>query len=309
LTCLNKQRAEIQIGEELGYISTTVTETSATQTVNFLDVGTLLRIRPFISDDGLVRLEVHPELSSGFIATEEGLSLPNKVVTQVTTNVMCPDGCTVIIGGLIREDLKTSTNQIPLLGNLPWLGPAFRQKTEETERSEIIVVITPRIVSEPMMCEEGQKFGNEFTQRQSVYFDKMSPIAKRNYGLHHLRMARAAFAAGDYTTALKQVNLAIHYDPLNRDAIVLRNEVVAAGGFEDESIHEYLNRGLAPLTGRHRDYSKQGYPWKEFEGFGPPEMSGIDDPGQPGHSITVEQPPPLPPVIQARPRELQPEQP
>jgi type IV pilus assembly protein PilQ len=299
LTCLNKQRAEIQIGEELGYISTTVTETSATQTVNFLDVGTLLRIRPFISDDGLVRLEVHPELSSGFIATEEGLSLPNKVVTQVTTNVMCPDGCTVIIGGLIREDLKTNTRQLPLLGNLPWLGPVFRQKTEEVERSEIIVVITPRIVSEPMMCEEGQKWGNEFTQRQSVYFDKMSPIAKRNYGLHHLRMARAAYAAGDYLTALKQVNLAIHYDPLNRDAIVLRNEVVAAGGFEDESIHEYLHRGLSPLTGRHRDYSKQGYPWKEFEGFGPPDLAGIDDPGQPGSSVTVERPRPLPPVIRS----------
>jgi hypothetical protein len=148
-----------------------------------------------------------------------------------------------------------------------------------------------------MMAEEGMKYGNEFTQRQSVYFDKMSPIAKRNYGLHHLRMARAAFAAADYNTAMKQVNLAIHYDPVSRDAIALRNEVVAAGGFEDESIHEYLNRGLAPLTGRHRDYSKRGYPWKEFEGFGPPEISGMHDPGQPGSSITVEQPPPLSPVI------------
>ena len=63
----------------------------------------------------------------------------------------------------------------------------------------------------------------------------MSPIGKRNLGLHHLRSARAAYAAGDYLAAMKQVNLAIHYDPLNRDAVVLRNEIVAAGGFEDES--------------------------------------------------------------------------
>jgi type II secretory pathway component GspD/PulD (secretin) len=130
LTCLNKQRAEIQIGEELGYVSTTVTENSATQTVNFLDVGTLLRFRPYVGNDGMIRLEVHPELSTGNVVVEQGMSLPNKAVTQVTTNVMCPDGCTVVIGGLIREDLTTNTTQIPLLGNLPWVGPAFRQKTE-----------------------------------------------------------------------------------------------------------------------------------------------------------------------------------
>ena len=67
LTCLNKQRAEIQIGEELGYVSTTVTASSSTQTINFLSVGTLLRMRPYIGNDGLIRLEVHPELSTGTV--------------------------------------------------------------------------------------------------------------------------------------------------------------------------------------------------------------------------------------------------
>jgi type IV pilus assembly protein PilQ len=302
LTCLNKQRAEIQIGEELGYVSTTVTESSATQTVNFLDVGTLLRIRPYIGNDGLIRLEVHPELSTGFVEVRQGLSLPEKTVTQVTTNVLCPDGCTVVIGGLIREDLQNTTNQIPLLGSLPWVGPIFRQKTEKIDRSEIIVLITPRIVSEPFMCEEGRKYGNDFTQRQAIYFNKMSPIGRRNLGQHHLRQARAAFNAGDYNTALKQVNLAIHYDPQSRDNVVLRNEIVAAGGFEDETIHEYLHYGLAPLSGRHRDYSKQGYPWKEFEGFGPVEASAIDDRGQIGQTLTIERQPPPPSDALAPPR-------
>ncbi len=294
LTCLNKQRAEIQIGEELGYVSTTVTESAATQTVNFLDVGTLLRIRPYIGNDGLIRLEVHPELSTGSVEVQQGLSLPQKQVTQVTTNVLCPDGCTVVIGGLIREDLTTVTNQIPLLGSLPWVGPAFRQKTETIDRNEIIVLITPRIVSEPFMCQEGKKLGNDFTQRQDIYFDKMSPLGRRNIGQHHLRMARAAYSAGDFLTAMKQVNLAIHYDPQNRDAVVLRDEIVAAGGFEGESIHEYLHRGLAPLTGRHRDYSKGGFPWKEFPEFGPVEITASDDAGQLGPTRDIVPPPPLP---------------
>lgn len=58
---LNKQRAEIQIGKQLGYVNTTVTENASTQSVSFLEVGTLLRMRPFIGTDGLIRLEVHPE--------------------------------------------------------------------------------------------------------------------------------------------------------------------------------------------------------------------------------------------------------
>jgi type IV pilus assembly protein PilQ len=292
LTCLNKQRAEIQIGEELGYVSTTVTESSSTQTINFLSVGTLLRIRPFIGNDGLIRLEVHPELSTGTVTVDQGLSLPKKAVTQVTTNVLCPDGCTAVIGGLIREDLTTTSSQLPFLGSVPYLGWVFRQKTQGIDRNEIIVLITPRIVSDPFMAEEGQKYGNDFTQRQSIYFSKMSPIGKRNLALHHLRLARAAYHAGDQLTAMKQVNLAIHYDPNAREAVVLRNEVVAAGGFEDESIHEYLHRGLSPLSGHGPNYARQGYPWKEFEGIGPPELSGPIDPGIAGPTRTILRPAP-----------------
>ena len=309
LMCLNKQRAEIQIGEELGYVSTTVTESSSTQTINFLSVGTLLRIRPYIGSDGLIRLEVHPELSTGSVDVQQGLSLPQKAVTQVTTNVLCPDGCTVVIGGLIREDLTTNTSQIPLLGNVPYVGWLFRQKDQTIDRNELIVLITPRIVSEPYMTEEGVRMGNTFTQRQAVYFDKMSPIGKRNLGQHHLRLARAAYAAGDQVTAMKQVNLAIHYDPQSRDAVVLRNEVVAAGGFEDESIHQYLHQGLGPLDKHGPNYSRQGYPWKESEGFGPAPPSSTGDMGVAGPTRTILKPMPRehnpfdpvgPPVLQGR---------
>jgi type IV pilus assembly protein PilQ len=294
LTCLNKQRAEIQIGQELGYVSTTVTPTSSTQTINFLSIGTILRIRPFIGDDGLIRLEVHPELSTGTVTIQGNFSLPNKTVTQVTTNVLCPDGCTAVIGGLIREDLTDSTSGLPFLGSAPYIGWLFRQKVQTIDRSEIIVLITPRIVSEPFMCKEGIALGNEFTQRQNVYFDKMSPIGRRNIARHHLRMSRAAYNAGDFDVAMKQVNLAIHYDPQNRDSINLRNDIVAAGGFHDESIHEYLHRGLAPLSGRHVDYSRDGYPWKEYEGMNPPAVSSTNDMGIVGRTRTIVRPPPQP---------------
>ena len=62
---LNKQRAEIQIGQRLGYRNTVVNLTSSLQTVQFLSVGTLLNLRPFVSQDGMIRMEIHPEKSTG----------------------------------------------------------------------------------------------------------------------------------------------------------------------------------------------------------------------------------------------------
>ena len=124
--CLNKQRAEVQIGSELGYVSTTVTENAATQSIDFLEVGTQLRIRPFISSDGFIRMEIHPELSTGTVRIDGGFTLPDKEVTEVTTNIMCRDGNTVVIGGLIREDLATATSQAPDSRQLALGGATLR---------------------------------------------------------------------------------------------------------------------------------------------------------------------------------------
>ena len=225
LMVLNKQRAEIQIGEKKGYVSTTVTETSSTQSVEFLDVGALLRIRPFISSDGLIRMEVHPELSDGAVEIAGGFTLPNKEVTQVTTNIMVRDGCTVIIGGLMRENLISSVNQLPLLGNLPLVGWLFRHTTETVERREVLVLITPHIVYEPDTCREGEQAACEFHRRQALYADKMSIFGKRSIGRRYFRLAQSAYAAGDRDTALRFAEMAVHFDPLNRAAIDLRSDI------------------------------------------------------------------------------------
>ncbi|HEV3417363.1 MAG TPA: hypothetical protein VG056_11130, partial [Pirellulales bacterium] len=211
LTCVNKHRAEILIGSQLGYISSTVTETSTAQNVNFLEVGAQLRLRPFISSDGLIRMEVHPELSTGQVTIQGGFTLPEKDVTQVTTNVMVRDGATVIIGGLMREDLTSNVTQIPLLGSLPGVGFLFRQKTDHTQKSEILVLITPHIIYDAEACAEGSKGAADFHRRQAIYADQMSPIGKRNLGRQHYRLAQQAWAAGDQATALRFIDLSIHY--------------------------------------------------------------------------------------------------
>lgn len=251
LLVLNKQRAEILIGEQKGYISTTVTETASTQSVEFLEIGTQLRLRPFITDDGMIRLEVHPEISDGDVRVENQITLPNKVVTQVTTNVICPDGRTVIIGGLIKSDLRRNGTQIPYLGSIPLIGAAFRQKKESTTRDELIVLLTPRIVDPAHIPSDGEKLQGVFEQQHENMADKMSPLGKRYLGRKYYRLATAAWATGDAYSALRYCNLSIHFDNGNLEAAELRNIITQQSGLGDRSVVTHLREGWVPPSPPH----------------------------------------------------------
>ena len=118
LLVLNKQRAELQLGDRLGYSTLSQNLTSTVQQVEFLDTGTLLRVRPFISSDGMVRMEIHPERSSGQIVN----NIPQTSTSEVTTNVMVPDGATIVIGGLMENVDDHQMSGVPGLCKLPVIG-------------------------------------------------------------------------------------------------------------------------------------------------------------------------------------------
>jgi hypothetical protein len=140
---VNKQRGEVLLGRRDGYLTTIVSETSTTQKVEFLETGTRLVFRPFVLDEGYVRLEIHPEDSDGGI-NEDGL--PFSETAEVTSNIMVRDGQTVAIGGLFRERNQTVHEQVPILGDIPLLGWLFQSSREALIREEIIVLVTPRII-------------------------------------------------------------------------------------------------------------------------------------------------------------------
>jgi type II secretory pathway component GspD/PulD (secretin) len=142
LLVVNKQRAELQVGNRLGYETATQTQTSTVQTVQFMDVGTQLRLRPFITSDGMVRMEIHPEKSTGAL---DNNGIPQTSASQVTTNVMVPDGTTMVIGGLIENDKDFTEAGIPILNRLPVVGFLFRQTIDTPTRREVIVILTPHI--------------------------------------------------------------------------------------------------------------------------------------------------------------------
>ncbi len=138
---LNKQRADIQLGQRLGYQTLSQNLTSTIQQVQFLNVGTLLRLRPYISEDRMIRMEIHPERSSGSVTN----NLPSQNISAVTTNVMVPDGATIVIGGLIDHEDTFQYQGLPGLNRLPLLGTIFGFRQRTNAKRELIVLLTPHI--------------------------------------------------------------------------------------------------------------------------------------------------------------------
>ncbi|MCA9773616.1 MAG: hypothetical protein KC466_14465 [Myxococcales bacterium] len=144
---LDGESAEIIIGERFGYRDTkTVTEAAATETVTFLEVGTQLRLQPKIYDDGYIRMNIHPEVSSGSVDAVSGL--PQEKTTEVSTTLVLRDGETLIIGGLLRESTGHNEDQVPYLGDIPILGWFFQGWKEDNNKTEIVVMVTPHIVKD-----------------------------------------------------------------------------------------------------------------------------------------------------------------
>ncbi len=142
---LNKQQGEVFVGNEDGYYTTLTTETTTSQSVESLKTGTRLIFRPYIGNDGYIRMEVHPEDSDGSVKAN---GLPSKSTTEVTSNIMIKDGHTIVIGGLFRESTTIAKSQVPFLGSLPLAGVLFRNQTDTTVREEVIILLTPHVVKD-----------------------------------------------------------------------------------------------------------------------------------------------------------------
>ena len=161
---LNEQKAEIITGSRLGYKTKTVTTTGMVENVEFLDVGTKLVITPSIKSDGLIIMEIHPEISEGSIIND----LPQKNSTETTTQLIVKDGQTIVIGGLIRDSQKKEVKGVPVLMDIPFLGSLFKRTDITSEKKEVIVLITPHIVNSKYLTEMESKAANIEKQRQDT---------------------------------------------------------------------------------------------------------------------------------------------
>ena len=223
ILALNKQKGEVHIGAELGYLTTTTSTTTTNQTVQFIDTGTKLIFRPYIGDDGYVRLEIHPEDSSGSL---DARGIPQTETTEVTSNVMIKDGRTIVIGGLFRESTVASRGQVPVLGNIPILGVPFRRTSDSTVRTETIMLITPHIINDDTaLYEESQKESQDVSRMMLGNRSGLQPWGRDRIAQLWFSKARDAMDKGDKDTAIMYVDWALNTNPRFIEAIKLREEL------------------------------------------------------------------------------------
>lgn len=224
---LNKQKGEVIVGRKDGYVTSTTTDTATVQTVEFLDTGTRLIFRPYIGDDGFIRMEIHPEDSSGGLTAG---NLPFKVTTEVTSNVMVKDGNTIVIGGLFREDSNTTRAQVPLLGNIPVAGALFRSQRDRSTREEIIILLTPHIVKDDSVF--AQMSENELKRmdqlrvgvRRGMMMWGRERLAE---GFYDSAVAEMSKPDADKKKALWNLNAATNLNPKFIEAIELKQTITA----------------------------------------------------------------------------------
>ena len=160
LLAIHGKKARVQVGGQQGYKVTTVTGTGiATETIEFLDIGTILDITPYIDDDGNVLLNVKPSISS--VTIDAATEVPTQRSTAVSTWLLAKGGETVFIAGLIEDTESKTSSMVPCLGSIPGLGWFFRSTSRGTGKNELVVLITPTVL------ENERKLLDEEAIRQS----------------------------------------------------------------------------------------------------------------------------------------------
>lgn len=145
----NRDKARILIGDRVPNITSTSTSTGfVAESVNYVDVGLKLEVEPVISIDGEVTIKVSLEVSNIVeqITTKAG-SVAYRIGTRTAQTVLqLRDGENQVLAGLINNEERSSGNKIPGLGDLPLAGRLFGSQTDNTNRTEIVLSITPRIL-------------------------------------------------------------------------------------------------------------------------------------------------------------------
>lgn len=259
---LNRQPARVLVGQRVGYVTSTESQTSTTQTVQFLDTGTQLDFRAFVSNDGMIRMELKPKVSSAAIreVTTSGggaVTIPDEDTSQLSTNVLVRDGQTVVLGGLFKDSTKSSRRQVPVLGDIPLLGNAFRSQDDEVRRSEIIFLIRPQIMNDTVLTAAGQRADENV---QSVIVgarEGLLPFSRQRMVGQLLVDADRLASEGNTEKALHQVQRALALHPQNQDAVLLRDRLTGerAGkrnrgrGLFDDILRTETNKAVDALNG------------------------------------------------------------
>jgi type II secretory pathway component GspD/PulD (secretin) len=155
IVTLSGAEAEIKIGDRVPYIQSTTTETVTVESVSFEDVGIILSVIPYVGHDGYITMYLHPEVSEVTGWTED--NQPIIATREATTQARVKQGETIVIGGLIKNQETNDETKVPLLGDIPVLGYLFKNRQENVAETELVIFVTPHLISDDTMRADTQK--------------------------------------------------------------------------------------------------------------------------------------------------------
>ncbi len=155
---LTDNEATITLGQRLGFKTTTVSSTGSAENIQFLTVGTILKIKPHITGNNDIIMNVKPEVSDGTIDALTGS--PNSTTTQSESKILARNGQTIVIAGMMRDRTERKTDRIPILGDLPLLGSLFGGTSDRYQKTEIVVLLSPKVVTNELK-ENYDRQGND----------------------------------------------------------------------------------------------------------------------------------------------------
>ncbi|HAV61107.1 MAG TPA: hypothetical protein DCY13_01920 [Verrucomicrobiales bacterium] len=148
----NNQQATITVGQRVPFITNSrITDQGQTiNTLQYEDIGIILRVTPFISSDNMVEMIVSPEisaLSDRTVPISDTVSSPVIDKRAADTVVVTESGRTIVIGGLISSQKTDQDRKVPLLGDIPLLGHAFKRSIKQDTKTELLIFMTPTVIN------------------------------------------------------------------------------------------------------------------------------------------------------------------
>ena len=167
LMVLNNQTARLQVGDQVPVAtqsSVSVSDPNApiVNRIQFLDTGVILNVTPRVNAGGMVILEIEQQVSDVVATTSSGIDSPTIRQRQISSTVAVQSGETIALGGLIRESSSRSNVGLPFLKGIPVIGALFGKTSDDTTRTELLVLITPRVISNQ---DEARAVTNELRRR------------------------------------------------------------------------------------------------------------------------------------------------
>lgn len=182
LMVLNNQEAFINVGDQVPIATNQATNLNSTVTtgaqqsnvitnqIQLVDTGVTLKIKPRVNAGGLVIMDVEQEVNDAVPTTSSGIDSPTIQQRKIQSTISVQSGETIVLGGLIRDQRTRRGNGVPFLSKIPWVGWLFGETTKNLDRTELVILITPRVVQNRV---DSALITNEFKRKLTGIYEEI----------------------------------------------------------------------------------------------------------------------------------------